>query len=55
MTTPTGGTGHGHVPPQHNAFAHDLLAADPAVHDVGPSESSAPTEELDEEERFDAG
>jgi hypothetical protein len=53
MTTPT--AGQGHAQPQHNAFAHELLAADPAVHDVGPSESSAPGEDLDEEERFDAG
>lgn len=56
-TMPTGGAGHRHAPPQHNAFAHELLAADPAVPGVGPDESNAQgtSPDVDDEERFDAG
>jgi len=65
-TASTGGAEH-HAEPQHNAFAHELLAADPAVHDVGPGETSAQQSAVDgavdgavdrgadDEDRFDAG
>ena len=53
-TAPTGGAEH--AEPQHNAFAHELLVADPAVPDVGPSEGSGQeADDVDDEERFDAG